>query len=361
MKSLHDELYLITDKDVQSNTLAMIKNILNYTRENHPSENGIALKDKSLSPKKSTTCKGKRNRKRFPLCTLAKRKKKNSFQKRFGTAADQRNAKLNVGETKVAGVAKRKRVGAVLETGITCKKTRNGVQRNRGINVEELPDQNVPDDHAYWVNIHGINLTFRLKDILLSKHGWLTDEHIDAAQYLMRELGTGVGGLICVPAMTYSCSRFAVVQDPNQVIQCHNIGGHWVTSSSTTGNILVYESLSTSLNDSLKQQLVHLYRGLQKDDGSLEITVVLQQRQKGGLDCGLFCIANAMALASGINPCSISWSQNSMRGNLLQCFQQKRMELFTHVPKHTSCHESHYVVSIYCLCLKHILYQVPTW
>ena len=111
---------VITDKDVQSNTLAMIKNILNYTRENHPSENGIALKDKSLSPKKSTTCKGKPNRKRFPLRTLAKRKKKNSFQKRFGTAADQRNAKLNVGETKVAGVAKRKRVGAVLETRITC-------------------------------------------------------------------------------------------------------------------------------------------------------------------------------------------------------------------------------------------------
>ena len=83
------------------------------------------------------------------------------------------------------------------------------VQGNRGINVEELPDQNVPDDHEWWVNIHGINLTFGLKDILLSKHGWLTDEHIDAAQYLIRELGTGVGGLICVPAMTYSCSRFA--------------------------------------------------------------------------------------------------------------------------------------------------------
>ena len=62
--------------------------------------------------------------------------------------------------------------------------------------------------------------------------------------------------------------------------------------------VVVYESLYRSLNESLKRQLVNIYRKLCNEDGSLEITVVLQQRQIGASDCGLFCIANAVALAN---------------------------------------------------------------
>lgn len=111
-------------------------------------------------------------------------------------------------------------------------------------------------------------------------------------------------GLNTVTAMTHY-RRVTIDPELNQTIQCHNIGGHWVTSSTITGKIIVYESLSTGLNDALKRQLVHLYKHLAKDDGQFEVTVILQQLQNGGCDCGLFCIANAVAL-------SCQWKKSSI-------------------------------------------------
>ena len=114
--------------------------------------------------------------------------------------------------------------------------------------------------------------------------------------------------------------------------------------------------MTTSLNDSLKRQLVCLYKHLCSDDGSLNISVILQQRQKGSADCGLFSSANAVALANGIDPCTVSWRQDSMREHLEKCFEQKKIEMFPHDLKQgpSTPTQSHYVVSIYCICLKHI-------
>jgi hypothetical protein len=40
--------------------------------------------------------------------------------------------------------------------------------------------------------INNIKLTYRFRDILLEKCGWLTDEHIDAAQYLIKTSKQGL-------------------------------------------------------------------------------------------------------------------------------------------------------------------------
>ena len=105
-----------------------------------------------------------------------------------------------------------------------------------------------------------------------------------------------------------------------------------MTSRSTTGNVIMYESLGTGLNASLKNQLINLYKVLCNDDGSLNVTVVLQQRQKGASDCGLYAIANAVALALGVDPCAVSWLQNDMRQHLISCFEKRELELmFPHV------------------------------
>ncbi|XP_046840157.1 uncharacterized protein LOC124434315 [Xenia sp. Carnegie-2017] len=52
LKSLQDELYVVTDRNVLSKALVMLDEIIAYTRKNHPNEEGVSLKDKSLSPKK---------------------------------------------------------------------------------------------------------------------------------------------------------------------------------------------------------------------------------------------------------------------------------------------------------------------
>ena len=72
VKSLHDELYLITDRAVLSEVLKKIRDVRGHARNHRPKENGIALKDKSLSPKKTTVEKVKRIK-------LAKKKEERLF------------------------------------------------------------------------------------------------------------------------------------------------------------------------------------------------------------------------------------------------------------------------------------------
>jgi hypothetical protein len=199
--------------------------------------------------------------------------------------------------------------------------------------------------------IHGVKLTYELRAILLTRFGWLTDDLIDAAQHLIKYLETGVGGLNCIAATTH-CSRFALPHDPHQTIQCHNIGLHWVTSTSVSGKVVVYESLYRTVNASFKRQLVYRYKGLCNDDGSLDITVVLQQRQRGTSDCGLYCIDNAVALANGIDPSTISWDQDRMRDHLRECFEQRKIEMFQQIEMQNN-HPSTILLHTNNPCLEH--------
>jgi hypothetical protein len=217
-----------TDKDVLNTTLKKIREVLAYARKHRPKENGIALKDKSLSPKKI----------RIKTSKLDRRKRKNHFTKRVGAVADSRNAKLIVEEGEVGekikrakaksfNVGARKRSKAQIYNTATKKRRKEEVDKNG----------NRPND--IWVMINSVKLTYELRDILLCTFAWLTDEHIDAAQHLIKELGTGVSGLNCIATTTH-CSRFAVRQDVVQTIQCHNIGG-------PLGNIHLYLRKSGSL------------------------------------------------------------------------------------------------------------------
>ena len=327
LKSLQDELYILTDKTVLANTLAMLNGVIAYARKNRPKENGMTLKDKSVSLRKPPPGKTARRKMKAKVLCLVKRKRKMAAAKRFGAAADARRQAVRISSDSEA------------DKGSPAKKQRK--QRTR---VDPTRD---------WVTIRNIKLTHRLKDILQDKSGWLTDEHIDAAQYLVGELNPGVGGLNSVITMTHR-SQFALPHDQNHTIQCHNIGGHWVTSSSTTGKVIVFDSLGTGLNASLKNQLVNLYRVLCNEDGSLNVTVVCQQRQKGASDCGLYAIANAVAL--GLDPCAVSWVQDDMRQHLISCFEKRELEMFPHVPNSvpSRCTNSHYVISIHCVCFRHI-------
>eukprot|EP00112_Aurelia_sp_Birch-Aquarium-sp1_P015217 Seg3354.2 transcript_id=Seg3354.2/GoldUCD/mRNA.D3Y31 product="hypothetical protein" protein_id=Seg3354.2/GoldUCD/D3Y31 len=85
---------------------------------------------------------------------------------------------------------------------------------------------------AVWVKINGTSLSEELRHILLHPLGWLTDEHIDAGQFLIKELGTGVRGLRSITSVThYDLVGPEIKKHPAGIIKCHNVGHHWVTSS----------------------------------------------------------------------------------------------------------------------------------
>ena len=105
-----------------------------------------------------------------------------------------------------------------------------------------------------------------------------------------------------------------------------------MVSTSVNGRLTVFESLNTGLNKTLVQQLAHLYHNICVE-GQITVTVVLQQLQKGLSDCGLFCLANATALAQGVNPLNVMWDQSKMREHLAECYKNNQMNVFPNLPK----------------------------
>lgn len=84
----------------------------------------------------------------------------------------------------------------------------------------------------------------------------------------------------------------------------------------------------------LRKQLALVYSPQAKGkDCLIEVDVICCQRQVGGSDTGLFAIANALALASGINPDTVSFLQFEMRRHLHQCLQAQELSMFPHKPQ----------------------------
>ena len=48
-----------------------------------------------------------------------------------------------------------------------------------------------------------MKLTAKLERVLLNPSGWLTDEHVDAAERLLKSERDGIGGLNDIVAMTH--------------------------------------------------------------------------------------------------------------------------------------------------------------
>ena len=255
-------------------------------------------------------------------------------KQRFGIAAEAKRAKIVFPD---------------------LKEDKKKAKRKSVSEVYSIPNEDIPiEATSYWAKIGNIPLTFELKEILLHPLGWLSDEHINAAQNLLKELGTGIGGLHNTIAIRH-WKLMPLTAERFQSVQCHNIGNHWVTSTTILGQVVVYESLSTSLSFALRQQIVALYKNFANADGSLEVEVVLQQKQIGGSHCGLFCIANATAIVMGMDPTTCEWNQAAMREHLAKCIDKKKIETFPHKKRNIfeKSTQATHIISIHCVCLGH--------
>ena len=314
IKALHDELYIVKDNQVLAKLREMINEALLYARVNHPAENDLPLKDKTVSPRKEKKREANNltqsSSDRSSLSLRAKKIKK----KRYGVGADNQEKASNI---------------TILSNG-SIRHNEKVTKKPCVIDLTNMEHSKLEDKTLHWLTVEGINLTSKSQAVLTNHAGWLSDDHMDAAQHLLKKHNATIGGLNDIVLMTYfQKGKLEVATNAGLTIQCHNTGGHWVVSSSVKGRVTVYESLSTGLNKTLLQQLAHLYQ-LFCVHGQLTITVVLQQLQQGISDCGLFCIANATALAYGINPTYVTWDQNKMRKHLAQCFLNNQMEVFPH-------------------------------
>ncbi|KAI8501875.1 hypothetical protein Bbelb_202870 [Branchiostoma belcheri] len=187
---------------------------------------------------------------------------------------------------------------------------------------------------------------------ILQTGQWLTDRHINCAQQLLKNEYPFIEGFNDTITLAHNQ---APVPASAECIQAHHVEGHWVLSTSVGGNITVYDSLRPSMKHSLRQQLVGLYRRYANGENCvIPVTVICAQTQRGGNDCGLFAVANAVALAEGISPMDISFKQSSMRLHLEECFATGRVEMFPHEKaRQTNTQKTTYQLSTFCKCLEY--------
>ena len=112
------------------------------------------------------------------------------------------------------------------------------------------------------------------------------------------------------------------------------------------------------------QHILKLYMPLDKiiaqvlqpilETHEISVNLMSMCKQVGSTDCGLYAIATATAIAFGIDPTTIIFSQDEMRSHLGLCLERSRLEPFPVRKKRRvgSCVSKIIVIYICPVCTK---------
>ena len=143
---------------------------------------------------------------------------------------------------------------------------------------------------------------------------WLTDEHIDHAQWPLK----------ATPLRSKKVTDFVQV--------LHVGGNHWVTVTNIwcqENRIKVFDSLRQKCSKKEKQKLCSsLAVLLNTSSSNMVIEWPSIQRQRGESDCGLFAVAVATSLVCREDPGSMNYNQSVMREHLALCFHCEELAVF---------------------------------
>ena len=129
----------------------------------------------------------------------------------------------------------------------------------------------------------------------------LNDIHILFAQTLLKQKFPGVQGLTCT--LTQDRLRFDIDKDIVQV--CHVQNNHWIEVSnilSEAKQIDIFDSVYSNIEENTEALVSGMF------DQPVELKVYPSlEKQKGSMDCGVYCIA---ACASLLHRSSMNFSQS---------------------------------------------------
>ena len=162
----------------------------------------------------------------------------------------------------------------------------------------------------------------------------LTDEHMDHSSFLMKKQHPLVDGLQRMAVFeSRQCQRVGTPQ--GKFVQVLLVGSHWVTVSNVfcenAGEIMVYDSFYSQVPASYKSTFVAKICWMLHTP-ALHVTLMWPAvtKQMGNKDCGLFALANAVALCEGVRPEECEWDQPRLRSHLISCFKRGQMSHFPH-------------------------------
>eukprot|EP00058_Branchiostoma_floridae_P016954 XP_002602442.1 hypothetical protein BRAFLDRAFT_117021 [Branchiostoma floridae] len=245
---------------------------------------------------------------------------------------DDLQAMVGVETEAVIGVETEAVIGVETEAVIGVEtETVIGVETEAVIGVETEAVLDCDEAQNEWLVINNTKLTQKDREIL-QEDQWLNDKHMNSAQHLISSEYPLIDGLRDTVILT--ANQQGPVPASSDCVQIHNINDHWVVSTSIGGNITVYDSLQPSMKPELRSQLADLYRQFAiGEDSIIPVNVICAQRQQGGNDCGLYAVANAVALVEEIPPTQIVFQQGQMRHHFEECLENKAIKMFPHDTK----------------------------
>ena len=199
--------------------------------------------------------------------------------------------------------------------------------------------------------------TDKLAMEILRKGSWLTDEHVDHAQWLMKRQYPDINGFHSVLAFQRNSKVKRGLPNFVQVLNVDD--NHWITISNIgcdDNHIKVYDSLYRGIPKSGRSTFlaaVALLLNTSKSDMTIEWVDTV--KQSGGSDCGLFAIATAVCLCNGRDPRKEVFDQSVMREHLALCIhcdeispfpltsssRRPRSSIKRHVDLHCHCRLPH--------------------
>ena len=201
---------------------------------------------------------------------------------------------------------------------------------------------------------------FQERGILMSSCEWMNDRIIDAAMTLIKKQFPYIWGLeSCLNASTshgFSRAHGSFIQILNR--DPKGGGSHWLTLSNmklkTKSEIKIFDSGFTSISFRVQEAICHLTKKdtPPKKSDKIHLKFMDVAFQTNGNDCGLYAIANAIAEASGIDPCTQDYNTELMRGHLMTCLEKQYLMPFpcnTRIPTHTGIKYSAFM-KVFCSC-----------
>ncbi len=198
-----------------------------------------------------------------------------------------------------------------------------------------------------WTECCGLSLNANHRRILTSRSLWLDDQIINAAQSLLKQQHSRVGGFQA-PSLSACLS---MLPPDKEFVQVVNVcGNHWLALSTIgcqQSAIRIYDSMGGRLPKATLKLVADL---LQSGDKAITIEFVDVQQQRGSNDCGLFALAFIASICCGVEPSTVTYQQNAMRQHLLACIEGNEMKPFPSTSGRKPKTPQTEVLPIYCIC-----------
>lgn len=193
---------------------------------------------------------------------------------------------------------------------------------------------------------------------LVQRNEMVTTDSINLAQSILHEMFPNLKGFQTVARGSVQ-AFLPVSGDFIQIL--HDGGLHWVCTANVCVNDVSKDPSAVNMYDSMnlgfiakftKQQLAS-FMCIQSSE--MKIIMKSVQQQITHVDCGVFAIAFATALAFGMDPSKLRFDVSKMRPHLVECLKLKKMSPFPEMKPGASSDlvlskRKFYTVELFCSC-----------